>query len=155
MENYSVPLLPPKQDLETKRILKKAIDANKRLAELKGVAKTIPNEEILINTLVLQEAKDSSEIENIITTHDDLYKSVLFEDFDDVAAKEVKAYADALRHGFDKVRNNKILTANCIIEIQKILEQNDAGFRKLPGTSIVNQTTGKTVMCLRKIRGKL
>ncbi|HEX3074000.1 MAG TPA: Fic/DOC family N-terminal domain-containing protein [Ignavibacteriales bacterium] len=92
MENYSVPPLPPKQDLETKRILKRLPAARAALAELKGVAKTIPNEEILINTLVLQEAKDSSEIENIITTHDDLYKSVLFEDFDDVAAKEVKAY---------------------------------------------------------------
>jgi len=129
---YKVPLLPPQNDLETKVILKKLPSVHRRLAELKGVAATIPNESILINTLALQEAKDSSAIENIITTHDELYKAQLFEDLiSNASAKEVSNYAEALKHGFDLVRNNKLLTTNHIIEIQQILEQNDAGFRKL------------------------
>ncbi len=77
---YKLHPLPPKTDLETKEILRKVASAHRYLAELKGVAATIPNENILINTLVLQEAKDSSAIENIITTDDDLFKAELFED---------------------------------------------------------------------------
>jgi Fic family protein len=143
---YNIPLLPPKIDLETKAVLKKLPAAHRRLAELKGVAATIPNESILINTLALQEAKDSSAIENIITTHDELYKAQLFEELlTNASAKEVNNYAEALKHGFELVRRNKILSTNHIIEIQNILEQNDAGFRKLPGTALVNQATGETV----------
>jgi Fic family protein len=144
--HYKVPLLPPQSDLETKVILKKLPSVHRRLAELKGVAATIPNESILINTLALQEAKDSSAIENIITTHDELYKAQLFEDLiSNASAKEVNNYAEALKHGFDLVRNNKLLTTNYIIEIQQILEQNDAGFRKLPGTALINQATGENI----------
>lgn len=144
--HYDIPLLPPKQDLETKAILKKLPSAHRRLAELKGIAATIPNESILINTLALQEAKDSSAIENIITTHDELYKAQLFEELITTAsAKEVNNYAEALKHGFDLVRRKKILTTSYIVEIQEILEQNDAGFRKLPGTELVNQSTGESV----------
>jgi Fic family protein len=143
---YSVPLLPPQQDLETKAVLKKLPSAHRRLAELKGIAATIPNESILINTLALQEAKDSSAIENIITTHDELYKAQLFEELiTNASAKEVNNYAEALKRGFDLVRHNKILTTNHIIEIQQILEQNDAGFRRLPGTALINQATGESV----------
>jgi len=144
--NYNVKPLPPKVDLETKTILKKLSSAHRHLAELKGMAKTIPNETILINTLALQEAKDSSAIENIITTHDEMYKAQLFEEmFVSASAKEVSRYAYALIHGFELVRKNKILTENFIFEIQKILEQNDAGYRKLPGTSLINEKTGLTV----------
>lgn len=144
--NYKIPLLPPQQDLETKAILKKLPSVSRRLAELKGVAATIPNESILINTLALQEAKDSSAIENIITTHDELYKVQLFEELiTNASAKEVNNYAEALKHGFDLVRYNKVLTTNHIIEIQRILEQNDAGFRKVPGTTLINQATGESV----------
>ncbi|OOQ58489.1 Fic family protein [Mucilaginibacter pedocola] len=144
--HYEIPLLPPKQDLETKAILKKLPSAHRRLAELKGIAATIPNESILINTLALQEAKDSSAIENIITTHDELYKAQLFEELvTNASAKEVNNYADALKHGFDLVRKNKIISVRHIIEIQNLLEQNDAGFRKLPGTELVNQSTGESV----------
>src|ERR1700761_3950561 len=104
---YHIPLLPPQQDLETKAILKKLPAAHRRLAELKGIAATIPNESILINTLTLQEAKDSSAIENIITTHDELYKAQLFEELiTNASAKEVNNYAEALKHGFDLVRKN-------------------------------------------------
>jgi len=66
--NYIIPQLPLKKDLETKEILKKLTKAHQALAELKGVAAIIPNQNILLNTLSLQEAKDSSAIENIITT---------------------------------------------------------------------------------------
>jgi Fic family protein len=143
---YNVTPLPPAVDLETKTVLKKLPSAHRYLAELKGMAATILNESILINTLALQEAKDSSAIENIITTHDEMYKAQLFEDmFVNASAKEVSRYADSLIQGFQLVRKNKILTENYILEIQKILEQNDAGYRKLPGTSLINEKTGETV----------
>lgn len=143
---FDVGLLPPKSLEESKAILKKLNSAHRYLAELKGVAATIPNQSILINTLALQEAKDSSAIENIITTHDELYKAQLFEElFKSASAKEVSNYAEALKHGFTLVQKQKILTVNHILEIQKILERNDAGFRKVPGTALVNQATGETV----------
>lgn len=122
---------------ETPMILKKLASSSRCLAELKGIAGTIPNQGILINTLGLQEAKDSSEIENIITTHDELFKDdVLPEGFANPAAKEVLRYRQALRVGFEQVRRNGLLTANHILEIQAELERNNAGFRKLPGTTL-------------------
>ncbi len=139
-------LLPPDTDLETKAILKRLASAHRYLAELKGKSATIPNENILINTLALQEAKDSSAIENIITTHDELYKSILFENlFVNASAKEVSRYADALKLGFQLVRNKKLITQNHILEIQKTLEQNDAGYRRVPGTVLKNESTGETI----------
>jgi Fic family protein len=93
----------------------------------------------LINTLGLQEAKDSSEIENIITTHDELFKDdVLPESFSNPAAKEVLRYRQALRIGFNQIKQSGLLTSNHIIQIQAELEQNNAGFRKLPGTTLKN-----------------
>lgn len=143
---YNLKPLPPKVELETKAVLKKASAAHRYLAELKGMAKTIPNENILINTLALQEAKDSSAIENIITTHDEMYKAQLFQEmFISASAKEVSRYANALINGFQLVRKNKILTENFIHEIQVILEKNDAGYRRLPGTILINEKTGETV----------
>ena len=143
---YKIPDLPLAQDVETKPILKRLAAAHRRLAELKGVARTIPNEQILINTLTLQEAKDSSAIENIITTHDELFKAELFVDqLTSQSAKEVQNYAHALRKGFELVRRNKILTDGYILEIQERLEQNKAGYRRLPGTELKNQQTGETV----------
>jgi len=138
--------LPLEQDVESKRVLKKLASAHRALAELKGVVSTIPNENILINTLGLQEAKDSSAIENIVTTHDDIYKAELnFEGFKSLNAKEVQNYISALKKGFSLISKNKILTNNDIIEIQSELEKNRAGFRKLPGTALKNASTGETV----------
>jgi Fic family protein len=138
--------LPPKTELESIKILKKLSNAHRYLAELKGMAATIPNENILINTLALQEAKDSSAIENIITTQDELFKTLLLDEhFTNAAAKEVSNYVEALKHGFQLVRNNKFLSSNHILEIHKILIQNDAGYRKLPGTSLINEKTGEKV----------
>lgn len=126
-------------------ILKKLAMSSRRLAELKGVAGSIPNQAILINTLVLQEAKDSSEIENIVTTHDELFKDdVLPEAFANPAAKEVLRYRQALRVGYEQVQRSGLLTANHIVEIQAELERNNAGFRKLPGTAL-KDARGKTI----------
>lgn len=137
---YQIPTLPLSCDLETKTILLQLNKSNKKLAELKGVALTIPNESILINTLILQEAKESSAVENIITTHDELYKvgAELKSFAASSSAKEVVLYADALKRGFNLIRTNKILTLGNIKEIQEVLERNSAGFRKVPGTNLQN-----------------
>jgi len=137
-----MPHITPLEQLDVARfespaILKKLAISSRRLAELKGIAGSIPNQAILINTLGLQEAKDSSEIENIITTHDELFKDdVLPDAFANPAAKEVLRYRQALRVGFEQVKRSGLLTANHIIEIQAELERNNAGFRKLPGTEL-------------------
>jgi Fic family protein len=120
----SLPKLPPNADLETHTILKMLIEAHRYLAKLKGTAYSIPNENILIQTLSLQEAKDSSEIENIVTTHDELFKADLQDKSANPSTKEVERYALALRTGFNKVQISKTITINQIIEIQSILEQN-------------------------------
>jgi Fic family protein len=130
---------------ETPAILKLLASSSRKLAELKGIAASMPNQGILITTLGLQEAKDSSEIENIVTTHDELFKDdVLPEAFANPAAKEVLRYRQALRVGFDLVRNTGLLTSNHIVQIQGELERNNAGFRKLPGTAL-KDGSGRTV----------
>lgn len=144
---YTTSTLPVKDEgsLETRSVLKKAASAHRYLAELKGVSASIPNEAILINTLTMQEAKDSSEVENIVTTHDELYKAGLFNDYLNPAAKEVQDYAGALKRGFDRVRQLKIVRLGDILDIQQALEKNKAGLRKLPGTELKNQQTGEVV----------
>ncbi len=138
--------LPFEQDIETKKVLKKLATAHRALAELKGVVATIPNENILINSLGFQEAKDSSAVENIITTHDDVYKAALnLGGFKSLNAKEVQNYIAALKKGFSLILKNKILINRDIIAIQSELEKNNAGFRKLTGTALKNATTGETV----------
>ncbi|WMJ08475.1 Fic family protein [Nitrosomonas sp. sh817] len=139
-------LLPFPQEIETKAVLKKLARAHQALAELKGIAASIPNEGILISTLSLQEAKDSSAIENIITTHDDLYRSdSTAKLFVSIAAKEVHNYANALHYGFQQVKANGLLTNNDVLYIQATIEENSAGFRKLPGTALKNDLTGVIV----------
>lgn len=138
--------LPPDTDLETVSVLKKAASAHRFLAELKGVSATIPNQAILINTLSLQEAKDSSAIENIITTHDDLFREDIFPEYAlNSAAKEVSSYVSALKTGHSLVKSSRMLTSNQIIEIQAEMEKHRSGFRQLPGTELRNEQTGKTV----------
>lgn len=130
---------------DTPVILKKLAASSRCLAELKGLAASMPNQSILINTLGLQEAKDSSEIENIVTTHDELFKDdVDPETSSNPAAKEVLRYRQALRFGFEQVRTSGLLTVNHIMSIQSELERNNAGFRKLPGTAL-KDGAGQTV----------
>ena len=147
MEQYKIPLLPLRYDLETKKVLKQVNRSNKKLAELKGVAKTIPNERILISCLTLQEAKDSSAIENIVTTQDDLYQAGLGNQsvIVSAAAKEVLRYREAIFHGFNLLKKNNLLTINVLKEIQQILVENNEGFRTVPGTSLKSSIDGRVV----------
>lgn len=121
-------------------LLKRLNSASRALAELKGVAASIPNQDILVSTLALQEAKDSSAIENIVTTHDELYREDNSAEATGTAIKEVLRYRQALRAGFESVRDTGLLTLNTIIDIQQQLECNRAGFRKLPGTALRSST---------------
>ena len=130
---------------ETPAIMKQAVKAHRALAELKGIVASVPNPNILIQTLGLREAKDSSEIENIFTTHDELYRELSMPSVDaSPAAKEVARYSQALNAGFDEVRRTGLLTTTQVVAIQAVLEQSDAGIRKLPGT-ILRNDAGSTV----------
>lgn len=143
---WSLDPFPPPQDLETKAILRQCASAHRYLAELKGASQSIPNQGILINTLALQEAKDSSAIENIITTHDDLFKENLYpEQAGNLAAKEVHDYSRALKTGFELVLEHGLLTTGHILTIQEVIEKNRAGLRKVPGTDLRNEATGELV----------
>jgi Fic family protein len=136
--------LPPAR-FDRPDILKRLAAASRQLAELKGVAASMPTQGILISTLGLQEAKDSSAIENIVTTHDELFRDAAFpEAATGAASKEVARYRQALRVGFEAVRVSELLTNNDILRIQAALEQNDAGFRKVPGTAL-KDGAGRTV----------
>jgi Fic family protein len=136
--SYQIPCLPLGIDLETKNVMRQLNMASRQLSELKGIAQTIPNEIILINTLILQEAKDSSAVENIVTTHDELFRAEvnLAQYAVNASTKEVLNYSNALKHGFALIRNDKLLTNSRIKDIQQILEGNPAGFRSIPGTTL-------------------
>ena len=136
---------PPADALETPTVLRALVAAHRSLAELKGMARTIPNEGLLVSTLSLQEAQSSSEIENIITTQDALYRYQLQPSSVDPSSKEVARYADGLDVGFRAVRDIGLLTLNTILEIQAVLEGNDAGFRRTPGTVLKHEQTGEVV----------
>lgn len=135
---YNIPLLPLPFDVETKPILKQLSRSRSALAELKGFARIIPNEAILISTLTLQEAKDSSAIESIVTTHDELYKADL--DVKDyivsASTKEVLNYREAIQKGFYLVKDKGLLTNSVLKQIQEQLEGNKAGFRTTSGTTL-------------------
>lgn len=133
----------PSGRFETPAILKKLASASRKLAELKGTAGNIPRQSILINTLSMQEAKDSSEIENIVTTHDELFQDDLSPGSSlSPAAKQVLRYRQTFRVGFEAVRKTGLLTVNHILEIQAALEENNAGFRKVPGTVLKDGAGG-------------
>jgi len=138
--------LPPDLELETPSVLKKALSAQRFLSELKGISQTIPNQQIILNTLPLQEAKDSSEIENIVTTSDSLFKADVEKDNQiDQVTKEVQRYAEALNKGFNQVKKENLLTMRHIKTIQQVLENNEAGIRTLPGTKLTNPATQEVV----------
>jgi len=130
--------------LETREVWSALTEAHRRLAELKGLCESLPNQGILLDTLGIQEAKDSSEIENIITTHDELYA---FQDDSGgtAAVKEVRHYVSALRTGYEVVRDSGLIRLETLLAVQAELEQNRAGLRKLPGTVLKNEATGQTI----------
>lgn len=146
LEPYNeLPLLPPDHDVETRAVLKKAISAGRALAELKGLGQTIPNQAILIDSLILQEAKASSEIENIITTNDALFKAFSATTGKiDSATKEVLRYRQALWEGFNALKKRPLST-NLFVSIFQAIKQSDAGIRMMPGTAIKNMGTGRIV----------
>lgn len=142
-----LPLLPPDlEKVETIAILRQVIQSSIALAELKGLAHTLPNPSILLNAVILKEARISSEIENVITTHDRLYQAISATGTPiDHATKEVLRYREAMIAGFDMVIKRGFLNTNGIVEIQEILEENKAGLRRLPGTSLKNAVTAEVI----------
>lgn len=139
--------LPASVILETPAVLRQLAKAHRQLAELKGVAGTIPNESILIETLALQESKDSSAVENIITTQDELFRGdVRDAEFSTLAAKEVHGHASALKQGFARVRSQKFLRLEDVLAIQStLLEEKRIGLRTMPGTMLKDQVSGKVI----------
>src|SRR5688572_30357379 len=139
-----LPLLPPATRLETEAVLRAAIGASRSLAELKGCTRTVPNATILLNTIALQEARASSEIEAIFTTSDELYRG-LGTDAADISphAKEVLHYNEALWHGAERLRERRVLTADLAIEIVGMIKPEDAGIRRQPGANLINRATGE------------
>lgn len=137
---------PDASDLESPRILRRVTSATRQLAEFKGIVATIPNQRILLNSLALQEAKDSSAIENIVTTHDELFRHLSGTDgAEHPAAKEVLRYREALDVGWKLVAQHRLLTSNHIVRIQSTLEPNKPGFRRMPGTTLQDKATGQVV----------
>lgn len=133
-----LPSLPPVQDLETRAVLKQAVLTSRALAELKLAGRALPKQEVLIDSLILLEAKDSSEIENIFTTHDELYQADMF-DADEIGpnTKEVKNYSTALWNGTRSMKR-KALNTNVFVEIVQTIKENTNGVRKTSGTKIKN-----------------
>ena len=144
--SYDIPVLPLDIDVETKAVLRQTALASRKLGELKGIVEKIPQPEILIRTLSLQEAKDSSSIESIITTHDQLYRAEIGAiKYSTPAAKEVRTYADALMTVFDKVRINGLVTEGIIKEVYRNIKHNNAGYTMTPGKKLTNENTGEIV----------
>ncbi len=135
----NLPLLPPKADLETKEILYKTINASRALAQLNGAIRNLPNPSLFLDTIHLQEAKASSEIENIITTNDDLYKAAVSDKkYNNSPTKEVISYKEAIWLGFKRLDKNPFITTNLCIELVQCIKQNTAGIRNTPGTTLSN-----------------
>ena len=145
MKDFKLKPLPPSANLETKSVLKQLAASHRALAELNGYANIIPNKNILINAVTINEAKDSSEIENIITTHDELYKAMAQTPNINSAGKEVISYRTALWNGYEFVKEKGILTINAIVDIQKKIENNDTGIRSQAGTKLINDATGEII----------
>jgi Fic family protein len=138
--------LPPERNkVETVLILRQLSKTSQSIGELKGIAKTIPNQAMLINAVVLQEAKDSSEIENIITTQDELYKALASQNKQSSQIKEVINYRKAIFTGFELIKKQGFLRTKDIETIQKTIIENNAGIRAMSGTVLKNDKTGEIV----------
>ncbi len=141
----NLPSLPPTADFETKNILRKTITAGRALAQLNGTLLNLPNPTLFLDTIYMQEAKASSEIENIITTNDELYKSFVSDKKNEnVATKEVLGYKEALWLGLDHLKTRPFVTTNLCIKIVQCIKQNDASIRTTPGTTLSN-TLGEVI----------
>lgn len=132
-------------DLKTSKILEVLNNASRSLAELKGFANSIPNQHILINAITINEAKDSSAIENIVTSHDSIYKVLTESGFKEEAAKEVVDYRSAIWHGYEIIKEKGFISTNILVELQSMIEPNKKGIRKNPGTNLINSNSGEIV----------
>ena len=132
-------------DLKTPKILETLNEASRSLAELKGFANSIPNQHILINAITINEAKDSSAIENIVTTHDSIYKVLTESGFKEDAAKEVVDYRSAIWRGYKIIKEKEFISTNVLVELHAMIEPNKTGIRKTPGTKLVNSKTGEII----------
>ncbi len=155
-----LPGLPPADFTESGEILKHLAKASRYLGELNGLCASLPDPQILINTIVLQESKDSSAIENIVTTQDELYKAATETENASHAAKEVLNYREALYVGMEKMQTQKnLLLTNTMIDIVQTIKQNKAGIRNAPGTALKNAINGEVIYtppcCEDVIREKL
>lgn len=143
---YVVPKLPLELDVETPAVLKALTKAHRHLAELKGRAAAMPNQGILIETLTIQEAAASSEIENIVTTQDELFQINPAKGmYPSADAKEVALYSAALRMGFESLVASGGISNNSIISMFQTLKASQGGFRKAPGTTLKNDKTGEII----------
>ena len=141
-------------DLKTPRILEYLNEASRSLAELKGFANSIPNQYILINAITINEAKDSSAIENIVTTHDSIYKVLTESGYKEDAAKEVVDYRSAIWQGYEIIKEKGFISTNILVQLQAMIEPSKPGIRKNPGTNLVNSSTGEIIYTPHKLRVK-
>lgn len=137
---FKLPLSIDLNDVETLKLLS---NANNKVGELKGIINQLPNPQILLNAITLGEAKDSSEIENIVTTYDEIYKEMTSESSISANAKEVLRYRKAISLGFEELKRNGFIGIRSLINIQNCIESDKGGIRKLPGTVIKNTRTGE------------
>jgi len=141
-----LPILPPKAVVESPNILKKVVTSSRALAELKGIGQSIPNQRILIDSILLQEARSSSEIENVITSNDALFKAFSAETNKiDPATKEVLRYRQAIWDGYKKLEKRSLLTTNLFISLYQTVKETQASIRNTPGTKIANTKTGEII----------
>ncbi|MGI9228430.1 MAG: Fic family protein [Gammaproteobacteria bacterium] len=145
MPQTSIAPLPPPVPLDTSDILKALARANRPLGELKGIAHSLPNQDILLDTLTLQEALASSEIENIVTTQDEVYRADLSVNAGSMEAKEVARYRDAMRQGYEAWQDKGFISESMLINMFRLLKQRSNGYRRTPGTELRNEHTGQTV----------
>jgi Fic family protein len=155
-----LPDLPPRDFAESPEILRHLTRAARYLGELNGLCASLPDPQLLINTIVLQESKDSSAIENIVTTQDELYKAASEEGTASHAAKEVFSYREALYVGLEKMTNQQnLLLTNTMVEIVQTIKQNKSGIRTTPGTALKNAVNGEVLYtppcCEAVLREKL
>ena len=142
---YSLKQFPPRADLQTVPVLRTLAEARAALGEMNGRATSLPNQTILLDTLFLQEALASSEIENIVTTQDEVFRVDPLLDTGSVEAKEVARYRDAMRLGYRKWQENRFISENMLIDMFRLLKQRDEGYRRIPGTVVRNMQTGRDI----------
>lgn len=155
-----LPNLPPDFDLNHPEILSNLVRASRHLGELKGLCMTLPDPNLLINTVVLQESRDSSAIENIVTTQDELFQAVADEETTNNAAKEVLSYRKAIYQGLEMMQGRQnLITTNMLVQIVQAIKENESDVRKTPGTALKNAITGAIIYtppcCEDVIREKL